>query len=341
MSPGLARTVALALTFATSPTGVHAQARTPPQDGLQAVRLVGFRTEPTAPEFGAPFNLELTVRVAPATTVFLPDTLNPADASASAGRGEWSVTEGPADSVDVVATYPVMGFLSGEVALPRLEVWVGPASGAGEAGSVRSTDDLDRLSAAQAETLRSVVVPTGMIRIEALGEMAGAADSLLPRPPADVLGGWWSPWLILVAALSALMLVGVAWTLLSRWRSRPRRPAAPGLGRSPREEALRELERIRSLGWHREGRLAEFYDATTAVLRRLSEQEERDWGTALTSTELMERIRSRWGVERASELAAAVAAAERVKFGRYRPDAEVAEAHWAVIRDWIESMRDQ
>lgn len=337
MTSGPARTLVLALILAASWASAGAQTPAPAQDDTDRVRLVGFRTEPGAPEFGVPFDLELTLRIAPETAVFLPDTLSPTDASASAGRGAWRAAEGPADSVDVVATYPLIGFLSGQIRLPLLEAWVGPAPAAEAGAMVHSASDLDRLSAEEAETMRLAVVPTGFIRLEALREMAGAGDSLLPRPPADVLGGRWSLWLILGAAITAVAIAVAAGALLSRWRDRRRRAAPPPFGRSPREEALRELERIRSLGWHREGRLAEFYDATTGVLRRFSEQEERDWGTALTSTELMERIRARWGPERAGELAAAVIAAERVKFGRDRPGAEAAEAHWKAVRDWIAS----
>jgi hypothetical protein len=336
VTSGPARTLVLALILAASWASAGAQAPAPAQDETDRVRLVGFRTQPTAPEFGVPFDLELTLRVAPGTTVFLPDTLNPTDASASAGRGAWRAAEGPADSVDVVATYPLMGFLSGQIRLPPLEAWVGPAPAAEAGAMVHSAADLDRLSAAEAETMRLAVVPTGFIRLEALHEMAGAGDSLLPRPPADVLGARWSLWLVLGAVIAAVALAVTGGALLSEWRGR-RRAAPHAFGRSPRDEALHELERIRSLGWHREGRLADFYDATTGVLRRFSEQEERDWGTALTSTELMDRIRARWGPDPIGELAAAVIAAERVKFGRDRPGPEAAEAHWKAVRDWIAS----
>ena len=80
----------------------------------------------------------------------------------------------------------------------------------------------------------------------------------------------------------------------------------------------------------------EFYDASTGVLRRFSEQEEPEWGIALTSSELLARLESRWGPGSVEELGSAVSVAEWVKFGRYRPETESAEGHWMTIRDWIE-----
>ena len=55
------------------------------QSAVAGVRYAAFRAEPSQPEFGRPFNLEIRLRVAPGTTLFLPDTLLPAAASASAG----------------------------------------------------------------------------------------------------------------------------------------------------------------------------------------------------------------------------------------------------------------
>lgn len=342
MTPGPAKASALALLLAALTSvapgmPVQGQSAAASQDDSTRIRLVGFRTLPSAPEFGTPFDLELRLRIAPASMVFLPDTLNAADASVSAGPGEWDASDGPADSVDVVATYPVMSFLSGEVELPELEVWVG-SLGDGDDEAVRSATDLNRLPTAAAEALRPVVVSTGRIRVETLREMAGAADSLLPRPPADVLGAGWSPWLILVVALTGLIVAVVAWTAYTSWQGSRVRVATRGRLGSARGAALSELDRILSSEWHRQGRLVEFYDASTGVLRRFSEHEEPDWGTALTSSELVQRIGAVRGPETVEDLASAVAAAEWVKFGGYRPDAEDAEAHWTVIRNWIESM---
>jgi hypothetical protein len=139
--------------------------------------------------------------------------------------------------------------------------------------------------------------------------------------------------------LTAAGGLGAAGAVAARIRERYRsRPAIPRI--SSRREALAELDRIRSLGWHREGKLPEFYAATTDVLRRFSEQREPDWGTALTSTELLDEIRARWGGGPVEGIASVIPTAERAKFGRHRPGADDAEAHWAAVRAWIEKMPD-
>ena len=109
----------------------------------------------------------------------------------------------------------------------------------------------------------------------------------------------------------------------------------PGIVLSPRAEALRELDRIRERGWHRNGRTVEFYDATTGVLRHFAERKEARWSTALTSTELLGQLAERWGGEPVAALRDAVWSAERVKFGALRPTPDTAEGDWTTVRDWI------
>jgi hypothetical protein len=112
----------------------------------------------------------------------------------------------------------------------------------------------------------------------------------------------------------------------------------PVVGVSSRAEALRELERLLALGWHQDGRIDEFYDATTRVLRQLSEREEPDWKLALTSSELVSRIEGRFGAGLVEKLRPAIWSAERVKFGTHRPTPGTAEQDWTVIRDWIRAL---
>lgn len=161
----------------------------------------------------------------------------------------------------------------------------------------------------------------------------GPADA--PRPPADVLGGEWSVWLAMAVAVVAVA-VGAAVVLgYRRWvESRAERGPGPGAP-PPREEALRELDRILGLEWHRNGRVADFYEASTGALRRFAARVEPGWATSLTSRELMSRMQERWGREVVEPLAGTVEAAERVKFGGERPGPEAAEEDWRTIREWV------
>jgi hypothetical protein len=84
-------------------------------------RIVGVATVPEAPAFGQLFRIEVTLRVAPGTSVEMPDTLIPAANTGSVGPGELRTTPAEGDSLDVTGSYPVIAFLVGPVALPRLE----------------------------------------------------------------------------------------------------------------------------------------------------------------------------------------------------------------------------
>ena len=169
--------LALHATVATG--GARAQSPNLPSD----VRLVGFTVEPEAPEFGEVFDLRITVRIRPGVVAFLPDTLVPGDASFSAGSGDWSETFGPADSVDIQTSYPVMGFLSGPVELPWLELWTRPAT-AGEGGGARPASDLVDAGPVLGDELQPILISVGATEIVPLSELAGAAGDLFPRPAA-------------------------------------------------------------------------------------------------------------------------------------------------------------
>lgn len=298
-------------------------------------RLVAFTSEPAEPELGKVFDLRLTVRLAPDVVAFFPDTLLPEDAAVSAGPGRWELTPAPADSVDVRATYPLMGLDLGGTELPSLELWIRPAA-PGERGGPRRVVEL---ASTEIPRLERRLIPVGGVLVMPLREMTEAAEAgLVPRPPGDVLGGDWSPWLVGALAIVVSALGALGWILFARMSDR-RALAAPRL--SPRAEALEELDRVLELGWHANGRVAEFYDATTGALRRFAARTEAHWRTSLTSTELLSHLAGRWGPDRVERLGEAIRTAERVKFGTDRPDPTAAEADWAVVRRWIEELPER
>jgi hypothetical protein len=295
-------------------------------------RLVAFTNEPREPEFGTVFELVLQLRFPPDMVVFMPDTLLPAPDAFSVETGRWTTEEGPADSIDIRATYNVIGVANGGVELPTLELWTRPAA-EGESGGPRPAGDLD---IAPQEGLAHMAMEIGGVLVMVPAEMAGQDAALEPRPPADVLGGDWSPWLVGAVGVGAVAVALLVWIVATgQWRSPP---PDPDIVRAPREDALRELDRLLALGWHADGRVGEFYDATTHVLRKLSEHEEPDWSRALTSSELVARIEGRFGKASVERLRPTVWSAERVKFGGHRPGAAAAEQDWTVVRDWIRAL---
>jgi len=293
------------------------------------VRLVSMQAVPEGPRFGEVFEVRLTLRVAPGTLALLPDTLPATEVTESADRGRWTSSPAEGDSLDVAAVYPLVGYKEGRVDLPFLELWSrrdrGPARVAAAAGAGPLSEDDRHL------------VPLGALTVPELAAMADSGALLVPQPPADVAGGQWSLWLLLAVGVLAVAGVGGAGRAAPRWW-------AAGFGKlrgeSPRDEALKELERLRSLGLHRNGRIDEFYASTTGTLRTFASRLQPEWTTALTSIELLRKLRERDASARTESLEAAIVVAERVKFGTDRPSPEAAEADWSAIRDWIRAAPD-
>ncbi|MSR06863.1 MAG: hypothetical protein EXR93_07350 [Gemmatimonadetes bacterium] len=296
-----------------------------------SARLVEVRAEPHVPNFGEAFDLHVILRMRRGVIAFLPDTLEPTYSVESVGPGVWSEEPAPGDSVGIRATYPVIGLREGRAELPSIEVWTRPAVAGERRDRVirrRSEARNDRGESFERRTMRLGVVEVGQVPA-----MADSAADLVPRPPADVLGSGWSTWLVLAVGVASVAgLLGV-WMIARRWRAAilTRRMR----GRSPREETLRELERIRAFGWHRNGRMDDFYGSSTGALRRFAASIDPAWGAALTSTELIARLAGRWGQGGVDSLAAAVAAAEQVKFGTLQRNTEAAEGDWETIVTWV------
>lgn len=301
-----------------------------------SARIIAYLSEPREPEFGEIFQLNVRVRVAPDVVAFLSDTMTDAQSSVSAGPGTWEVTAGPGDSLDVNATYPVMAFLPGGVELPFVELWTRPA-GPGEAPDVRPSSELQDTER-DADDTEHAELYLGGVFIMPPSAMVGDNEGLEPRPPADVLGGDRSPWLVAAVAVVVVAAGVVGWLLVAARLGRT--PPPPPL--SPRDDALRELDRIRALGWHTNGHIVDFYDATTGVLRHYAERlKPGEWRTALTSSELLGRLAEGRGDDRLDSLRPSVWTAECVKFGTRRPDTETAEDDWSHVREWIAREADQ
>ena len=319
------------LLFTVSPGLLAGQARSAEAG---SARLVAFTNEPREPEFGEVFQLNVQVRVAPGVVAFLSDTLAEAANSVSAGPGTWTVEPGPADSIDIRGSYPVMGLLPGGVELPLVELWTRPASAAETAG-VRAANELPE-AVREAPEFEHALLYLGGVLIMPPSGMVGDDAMLMPRPPADVFGGERSLWLVAALVVGGLAVGAVIALMLAG-----RMPGSSGgsglpVTLSPKAEALRELDRIRELGWHANGRSAEFYAATTDVLRHYAERKEpAKWRTALTSTELLSRLRERWGQDGVEPLQPTIWTAECAKFGGRAPGPEAAERDWATIRAWI------
>lgn len=293
----------------------------PPVDGrLSGTRVLELRVEPESPVFGEVFRVHVTIRVPRRSDLTLLDTLGSSNFFRSAGPGTWTEEEAPGDSLDVRAVFPVLPFRDGLRQLPGLLVEHG---GAGAAPGLDSPPER---------------VALGSVEVRPMAGFGPQGSGGPPRPPADVVGGSWSIWMILAAGTILLGVLGLARSLLKGGFGRAREAVSPpveGTGALGRDEALRRLDEIRDAGWHRNGRIDDFYRASTDTLRRFVEGTDPAWNASLTSSELLDRAADRWGPSRLVRLPTTVERAEWVKFGGARPDPEDAEEDWTVIRNWI------
>lgn len=313
---------------ATSPSEAAATQVTPGTGTTGATgpvtgtRILETRIEPETPEFGEVFQLHVTARLPRRSGVSVLDTLGPTNALRSAGPGRWEEGPAPGDSVEIRATFPVLPFRDGARTLPGLLVRTG------DGRSAPGMPDVPER------------IPLGAVDVRAMAGFGPGGGATAPRPPADVVGGDWSPWGVLAVAVLVLGVLGLGWTFLKGRRTN--RDAEPGSVRPEsdgplrRDDALRRLDEIRAREWHRNGRVDDFYRASTDTLRRFVEGRDASWDESLTSTELLQRASTRWGGHRIEGLGPVVEVAEGAKFGGRRPTPDEAERDWRAIRSWIE-----
>ncbi|MFP3949199.1 MAG: DUF4129 domain-containing protein, partial [Longimicrobiales bacterium] len=289
---------------------------------ITGTRIVETHTEPQAPSFGEVFQLHVTARLPRRSGVSVIDTLGPTNALRSAGAGRWEEGSAPGDSVEIRATFPVLPFRDGDRALPGLLIRTG------EDRSAPGMPDVPER------------IPLGAVDVRPMAGFGPEGGAAVSRPPADVVGGDWSIWSVLAVGVLVLGALGLGRTLVAGGRGHGDGAPGPALaepaGPLDREDALRRLDEIRARGWHRNGRVHDFYRASTDTLRRFVEGHDVSWDESLTSTELLGRATARWGGEGMEDLRPAVEIAERVKFGGRRPTAEEAERDWTAIRRWIQ-----
>lgn len=333
---GMARTTraVAALAAAMLPLSIPAHAAGQAGDETSAVpvRAVAFRADPMSPEFGRAFDLHVTLRVAPGTMLLLPDTLVPGEASQSAGAVSWTTGMAPGDSMDVVATYPVMGLANGEVELPTLEAATTPAAGTDAAVSPLTGPGADGVEEVVGRPFALRIGRVQVIPHRTLGDVEGPP---VVRPPADVSGANWSIWAIGAAAIAVGLGVLVVLLAAGWWSRISERRLATALGRLPRRDALAALDRLLGRGWHRAGRLEPFYQEASEIFRGFAATAQSGWSEDLTSTELVNEIAAREGVGVPDDLHPAVISGEGVRFGTDRPDAVSAEAHVGALARWI------
>lgn len=306
----------------------------------QAAQSVTAEVSGDSVPLGSVFELRVDVRVPSGSTVYFPDTIPGTDVVESHGPVRWKA-EPVSGGAMLRLTYPLIAFGLRDVRIPGFDVLVGPATrgeslpGGSFVGAWGQAREAGHASGVLA------TVDSRFVRVASVFQLEAVLAGVGPMPARDVLGASWNTSSLVLAFVSSCVLIASLVAMLrKRLRSRALRarasPAvAPALG-DAKHEALNELDSLLARGLHTAGRTLEFYTMSTGIVRRYAERLDARWRTALTSTELMLELQTHGGSIPVGELSGEMNRAEVVKFGQLRPEAEVAEAHWRAVREWIE-----
>lgn len=296
--------LALALASATVTTAQSDGAQT------QEVRTA---LSPDTIRVGDRFYAAVRIQLPAGVTLAAPDTLPTSGDLENAGRVRRATRELPDGATEITLIYPLTPWRTGELEVPSATMRIVDPGGEGE-----------ELIATFPHILVVSVLPYDSAGVD-------------PRPLKDVLGPSRLIWPWVVGALT--IAAAVAAFVYYRRRSRERQPKLVfdvALAASPRDRALAALDAVRGLGLLEAGDVKNFYSRTIAALRAFLEECDPDWGTDLTSTELVGATRDLIPPEAVATLAQILDDADQVKFNRRTPPAPQALEEWAAVRRWIE-----
>ena len=352
----------------TSVPGAHAQ------QARAAVQMV--RVSPDTVELGDPFTLRANVYVPPGRDLRLPATLPAEWGVESLARVRTESVEAGDGSVQVVLEYDLIPFEIGLAATPQLEITSGEAApgedrvrvGDGPEGSgdpavvgtgqtpenaqsaqyaeiTENTENVVGSSAAE-RSLDRLVVAGRRVFVTSPVLLDDIARGLRPRPPADVVGSSWNLPAVLGASVLSLLLLGVGTVQTREWlaaraASAIRADAPPETPEVWRKRALDDLDLLLARGHHRAGRLRDFYEGASDVVREYVEHFDPAWNRSWTSTELMRDLSADAGWPEPDALERAMGRAEVAKFAGATGALEGAEAaaehDWRAMRGWVEA----
>jgi len=275
------------------------------------------------------FDLLVTIPVPEGSMVYFPDTIAPTRDVESSAPVSWRA-ERTDQGARLVLSYPLIAFGSGVTAVPGPEVVLVPNTDAVNGERIPGDSRVGDWEEAPRTTRYTLTAPPQRVWVRPVYDEEDVTAGLTPRPPADVLGLGWSWVSVLFILLFASVIGSTVVTATREWmESRPPAPAPPPPAPPTLEEArLRALSELDALlaeaPYGTEG-IARIYERGSGVVRRYAERLHPEWGPELTSTELMGRLEAvegegLGGPALQAGLADSMSVAERVKFGRLRPD---------------------
>lgn len=308
------------------------------QQAQAAVRTA--RVSPETVELGDVFTLRVSVFVPAGRDLRVPPSLPAEWGVESLGRVRTESVVAEDGSAQVVLEYELIPFEIGLAATPYLEM-ASEVAAPGEE-RVRVEDGSEGLGEGAEDRL---VVAGRRVFVTSPVLLEDIARGLQPRAPADVVGSSWNLPAVLGASVLSLLLLGVVtvqareW-LLARAAASIREEKAPDTPEVWRAHALNELDRLFTSGHHRKGRLRDFYEGASEVVREYVEHFDPGWNRSWTSTELMRALSAEAGWPEPDELGWAMERAEVAKFapaaGVREGPQSAAERDWRAMRAWVD-----
>lgn len=282
------------------------------QDTIPSAPTVRFSTgsAPATVTVGDGFRALVRVSSAPGARIEFAPAVGPSEAIQQTDSLRVLVGEGG----EWTAVYPLVAWQTGLPSLPPVPVRVILPDGTEQRFEVGL-----RLPEVQS------VLPADTAGIE-------------PRPSKTIIADRWNRQFAVLLVLGLLfLLVGAVLLWRRHRRGRGGEAAMPVRApRTPREEALARLGRVRDLPAARPAERKIFYSAVSDVLRRYVATLSPRWGVELTTAELLRELDAEGvGPDARAAFASLLTEADLVKFARWETTADDAEGARLRAREWV------
>jgi len=318
----------VALVWALQPLSIAAQSLEP---------LVTLSADSV--EMAEVFELRVEVLVPGGSMVYFPATVPSSDDVESFTPVDWRARRGPDGGATIELRYALIPFGMGNIVLPRVDVVTMPREDEADGQDIPGGSIVGVWEERQPALryTRSTTAPA--IWVEPVYSTDDVVGGMSPRGPGDVVGFSWSWPSVVLLLLFSTVIGGVVVTTTREWlegraEPAPVPPPGPTSLDEARNQALAALDRLLAAGPYSAERTHKLYEESSGIVRGYVERFDPGWGPELTSSELMDRLRSR--SPEGAVLEPEMRTAEAVKFGRLRPQAEPTATYLTVLRAWLE-----
>lgn len=285
------------------------------------------------------FDYTVRVPVPAGSVVYFPDSVPATQDMESFAPVRWDAERAEGSGATLVLTYPLIPFKEGFVTVPAPDVFVAPREDGDEGERLPGGSLVGAWSDAPRAVGFSSDIPAQQVWVRFVYTSQDIVDGLAPKPPRDVMGFSWSWPSIALVLLFASVIGGAVTTTTRGWLATRQAPVPPTSVGPPsladaRLHALTQLDRLLTSVAQAGERSLELYTESSGIIRGFVERLRPDLGLDLTATESMERLEAT--SEGSPNLFAEMSQAERVKFGRLRPERAAAEHHLRTLRTWVE-----